>query len=134
MAGLNILYVIANFDKAASFKIQENVSLGVNDLQSSRFVFLLRGTELHFQDGPIGICIQDRISSCGGREAIKLGGGALSLTTNFRHDTLPSLFLIMTKNTNYIFMILLTYLLTYGAEPFLRSRQLCNHSENSQQL
>jgi hypothetical protein len=26
------------------------------------------------------------------------------------------------------------YLLTYGAEPFLRSCQLCSHSENSQQL
>jgi hypothetical protein len=27
----------------------------------------------------------------------------------------------------------ITYLLTYGAEPFLRSCQLCSHSENSQQ-
>jgi hypothetical protein len=27
-----------------------------------------------------------------------------------------------------------TYLLMYGAEPFLRSYQLCSHSENSQQL
>jgi hypothetical protein len=27
-----------------------------------------------------------------------------------------------------------TYLLTYGAEPFLRSCQLCSHSENSQQF
>jgi hypothetical protein len=25
-----------------------------------------------------------------------------------------------------------TYLLTYGAEPFLRSRQLCSHSRTSQ--
>jgi hypothetical protein len=30
--------------------------------------------------------------------------------------------------------VVLTYLLTYGAEPFLRSCQLCSHSENSQQL
>jgi hypothetical protein len=29
---------------------------------------------------------------------------------------------------------LLTYLLTYGAEPFLRSCQLCSHSEHSQQF
>jgi hypothetical protein len=29
---------------------------------------------------------------------------------------------------------ILTYLLTYGAEPFLRSCQLCSHSENSQQF
>jgi hypothetical protein len=27
---------------------------------------------------------------------------------------------------------LLTYLLTYGAEPFLRSHQLCSHSRTSQ--
>jgi hypothetical protein len=27
-----------------------------------------------------------------------------------------------------------TYLLTYGAEPFLRSRQLCSHSRISQQF
>jgi hypothetical protein len=31
-------------------------------------------------------------------------------------------------------LIILTYLLTYGAEPFLRSCQLCSHSENSQQF
>jgi hypothetical protein len=29
--------------------------------------------------------------------------------------------------------VTLTYLRTYGAEPFLRSCQLCSHSENSQQ-
>jgi hypothetical protein len=29
-------------------------------------------------------------------------------------------------------MLKLTYLLTYGAEPYLRSCQLCSHSRNSQ--
>jgi hypothetical protein len=29
---------------------------------------------------------------------------------------------------------LLTYLLTYGAEPFLRRRQLCSHSRTSQRF
>jgi hypothetical protein len=31
-------------------------------------------------------------------------------------------------------LVALTYLLTYGAEPFLRSCHLCSHSENSQQF
>jgi hypothetical protein len=29
---------------------------------------------------------------------------------------------------------MLNYLLTYGVEPFLRSCQMCSHSENSQQF
>jgi hypothetical protein len=36
--------------------------------------------------------------------------------------------IIMTSDTS----IYCYYLLTYGAEPFLRSRQLCNHSRTSQ--
>jgi hypothetical protein len=39
-----------------------------------------------------------------------------------------------TSTPPYVFMVwrLLTYLLTYGDEPFLRSCQLCSHSRTSQ--
>jgi hypothetical protein len=40
--------------------------------------------------------------------------------------------LYMYKNIKDICTILRIYLLTYGAEPFLRSRQLCSYSRTSQ--
>jgi hypothetical protein len=38
------------------------------------------------------------------------------------------------NNFNYLGYTITFYLLAYGAEPFLRSCQLCSHSENSQQI
>jgi hypothetical protein len=37
-------------------------------------------------------------------------------------------------NGQYFFLPNLTYLLTHGAEAFLRSRQLCSHSRISQRF
>jgi hypothetical protein len=42
--------------------------------------------------------------------------------------------LLLMKKQNVPVSLLLTYLLMYGAEPFLRSCQLCSHSGNSQQF
>jgi hypothetical protein len=38
-----------------------------------------------------------------------------------------------TTNSSFFFLLrIITYLFTYGAEPFLRSRQLCSYSRTSQ--
>jgi hypothetical protein len=41
---------------------------------------------------------------------------------------------VIIVNLFLLFSSQLTYLLTYGAEPLLRSCQLCSHSDNSQQF
>jgi hypothetical protein len=46
----------------------------------------------------------------------------------------PSLTLLLCHSATISFITSLTHSLNHGAEPFLRSRQLCSHSGNSQRL